>query len=130
MKLTGNAGLVIVFGALLAGTIYASNDEPSDEVLASFDRMLNHEAPRHPGHSQESTYDPMQSMVNARLWTSQPQDPVVASFDRMFEHEPTTVTSHVVVPTPDTMQQMVNQALWNYQPADQLHASLRERNTD
>ncbi len=116
MKVTAYNALVIVFAALLAGTIEASEENEHDQITASFDRMLNHEPSGAAPTPVASATDTLEATFNARLWTAEPVDQLVASFDRMLNHEPTTVTTLIVDAAPDPMQQMLIAALWDHYP--------------
>ncbi len=124
MKVTAYNALVIVFAALLVGTIEASDENEHDQVAASFDRMLNHEPSEAAPAPVASATDTLEATINARLWTAEPVDQVVASFDRMLNHEPTTVTTQIVDAVPDPMQQMLNAALWGHYPENRHLVAL------
>ncbi len=96
----------------------------ADEVVASFERMLNpvETVVQQPVFSQ-SEHDPLYTMVNASLWSAPTSNEniVAASFDRMFRLVEATQQPTVAYRTErDPLYKLVNAKLWNAPSGDDV----------
>lgn len=118
MKIHTSTLIMTALGmALFASEGYSDEDQ----VLAGFERMLNHRpAATSPVTRDVVVDDLLYQTINAALWTkTDSTDQVLASFERDFNREPTQASSQVVSDEQDVLTEAFNSALWTVDIADE-----------